>query len=143
MKVILILFLCLVAISCNQSTPSDELIKQVRETELLFDKYAQEVGLKNAFLKYADDQAVLARNNKIIKGKEAIAAYFDAGDFSNIVLTWKPDFVEVAISGDLAYTYGNYRYTKIDSTGHKSMNSGIFHTVWKKQADGTWKFVYD
>ena len=110
---------------------------------MAFDNYAQEAGLKNAFLQYADEFAVIARNNKIIKGKEAIAAYFDQQDFSNIVLTWKPDFVEVASSGDLAYTYGKYYFTRIDSAGHKSTRSGIFHTVWKKQTDGTWKFVYD
>lgn len=36
-----------------------------------------------------------------------------------------------------------YTYSVTDSTGETKSSSGIFHTVWKRQADGTWKFVWD
>ena len=58
-------------------------------------------------------------------------------------LIWKPDFVDVSASGDLAYTYGAYTYSYKDSTGAIVEQGGIFHTVWKRQADGGWRFVWD
>jgi ketosteroid isomerase-like protein len=30
-----------------------------------------------------------------------------------------------------------------DSVGNKKDFKGIFHTVWKKQKDGSWKYVWD
>ena len=59
------------------------------------------------------------------------------------ILVWKPDYVDVSESGDLAYTYGKYTFTSRDSTGRKVVSKGIFHTVWKRQEDGSWKFVWD
>lgn len=57
---------------------------------------------------------------------------------------WKPDTVIVAESGELVYTYGKYEHLEKDSVGNlKISSSGIFHTIWKKQKDGSWKFVWD
>jgi len=58
-------------------------------------------------------------------------------------LEWAPDFVDVSSSGDLAYTYGKFTFSFKDSLGNKVENKGIFHTVWKRQSNGEWKFVWD
>jgi ketosteroid isomerase-like protein len=58
-------------------------------------------------------------------------------------LVWKPDYVDVSKSGDLGYTYGTYNYTSLDSLGNEQSSSGVFHTVWKRQEDSSWKFVSD
>ena len=57
------------------------------------------------------------------------------------VLTWEPDFADVAKSGDLGYTWGRYTYTSFDST--ESPSCGFYVTIWKKQLDGSWRFVFD
>ena len=51
--------------------------------------------------------------------------------------------MDVSESGDLAYTYGKYTFSAFDSNAKKIEAKGIFHTVWKRQEDGSWKFVYD
>jgi ketosteroid isomerase-like protein len=57
---------------------------------------------------------------------------------------WNPDTVIVAERGELVYTYGKYEHLEKDSVGNlKISSSGIFHTIWKKQKDGSWKFVWD
>lgn len=61
----------------------------------------------------------------------------------NETLTWKPTFVDVSKSGDMAFTYGDFVFTYLDSLGNKKQNKGIFHTVWKRQNDSSWKFVWD
>jgi ketosteroid isomerase-like protein len=119
--------------------------KEIIETELAFAQMAQKEGISKAFLTYAAEDAVLMRNNSLIIGMESIRESFNnqKTELGSVSLTWKPDFVDVASSGDLGYTYGKYVYTVIDSTGNEKTDTGIFHTVWKRQPDGKWKFVWD
>ncbi len=142
-----ILPLFLVLNSCNMETKEESMEKwkdEIRETELNFAKMAKEEGVAPAFLAYAAEDAVLLRNNKVIVGKDAIRTYYENQSTNKDVdLTWKPDFIEVAESGELGYTYGHYTYSFVDSSGSRVENIGIFHTIWKKQPDGKWLFVWD
>ena len=104
---------------------------------------AQEEGLIKAFEFFAAEDGVIRRNKKIIKGKKAIADWYTQDVRPNETLTWKPSFVDVSQSGDMAFTYGDFTFTYFDSLGTKKENKGIFHTVWKRQSDGTWRFVWD
>lgn len=131
--------------SC-QSPPSIDLElikKEIMTTEEAFNQLAAEKGVKEAFLAFAADDAVLNRGPQMIKGKEAIANYFDQQTLQNVQLKWHPDFVDVSTSGDLGYTYGPFTFSAIDTSGQEITSEGYFHTVWKKQSDGSWKFVYD
>lgn len=122
---------------------TDQLKQEIRETEQAFAKMAMEEGVKEAFIAFAADDAVLNRSNRIISGKQAIKGYFDKQTLTEIKLLWEPEFIDVAQSGDLAYTYGPYTFAAKDSTGKIIEADGIFHTVWKRQPDGCWKYVYD
>ncbi|MGA8309112.1 MAG: nuclear transport factor 2 family protein, partial [Terriglobales bacterium] len=50
---------------------------------------------------------------------------------------------EMAASGDLGYTFGNYVLKSKDKDGHAVAHYGKYATVWKKQKDGSWKVVMD
>lgn len=134
--------------ACDDKTP-DAMIEnykmEVIQTEADFAEMAKEKGVLAAFLAFADENAVLMRGNKIIKGKANIKAHFEtqAADYNDFKLMWKPDFVDVSASGDLAYTYGKYTSKVLRNDGTTGEGAGIFHTVWKRQADGSWKFVWD
>ncbi len=133
--------------SCQPSQPDPRQAEQeIMEAEAAFSQMAEEAGIAEAFLSFAAEDAVLNRNGRIIRGKAAIETYFSEQDHSayqSVSLSWKPDFVSAASSGDIGYTWGSYDFTTIDTTGAKSVSSGIFHTVWQKQSDGSWKYVYD
>jgi len=136
------LFLVLLSCKTNNTMDSTEKWKQeICEAEQQFANMVQEEGIHNAFVAFAANDATIMRNNTLIKGKQAIDDFYK--DSHAKTLTWKPDFIEVANSGDLGYTYGTYHYTYKDSTGKEQVDTGIFHTVWKRQQDGTWKFVWD
>ena len=134
--------------SCTTDTEkgSAEIWKQeIIETELNFAKMAKDENIHQAFLAFAAEDAVLMRNNTLVSGKKDINMFFEnqpsiSNDQS---LTWEPDFVDVAASGDLAYTYGQFTFSYTDSSGAIIEHKGIFHTVWKRQADGNWRFVWD
>lgn len=118
---------------------------EIIKTEQEFAEMALNEGISKAFMAYAAEDAVLLRNNSLIIGKDSLRESYKNKklDLGKVSLTWKPDFVDVALSGDLGYTYGKYVYTTMDSIGNANVVEGIFHTVWKRQADGKWKFVWD
>jgi len=134
--------------SCTPDTGKDSTEKwknEILETEHNFAAMAENEGIRKAFLTYAAEDAVLMRGNILVTGKKDITGFFENQSFDDkeTSLKWKPDFVDVAASGDLGYTYGRYIFSYTDSTGTKRENTGIFHTVWKRQPDGAWRFVWD
>lgn len=58
-------------------------------------------------------------------------------------LTWTPIKADMASSGDLGYTYGNYVYTAKNKEGKTVTSYGKYTSIWKKQKDGQWKVVVD
>ncbi|MFH0736646.1 MAG: nuclear transport factor 2 family protein [bacterium] len=147
-SIILLIFviICFVFNACKTSNApqSTEKYKQeILDTEKEFETCVQNEGITAAFYKFAATDAVLNHGETLIKGKEAIREYYLNRNVENNKLLWKAEFVDVSASGDLGYTYGNYIYTTIDSTGKPGEFKGLFHTVWKKQKNGSWKFVWD
>ncbi len=140
-KFIQLTVLFLVISSCNSKKNKEYLKQQIIDTENNFVKSLQENGLHDAFLAFADDDAILIRGTQVIKGKKDIDKHYKNQNTKN--LFWKVDFVEVSKSGDLGYTYGEYIYSFQDSIGNQQKETGIFNTIWKLQNDGTWKYVKD
>lgn len=149
MQKILFLFLACAFISCNQQVDkSDKSEKEKWKSEILkaeadFENMAQEKSIPEAFIAYAADDVAILRNNKVIEDKKALSDFYNGDNYENVSLHWKPDFVDVSASGDLGYTYGKYVYKITDSLGKQQVHEGIFHTVWKRQSGGEWKFVWD
>jgi ketosteroid isomerase-like protein len=139
----LVILTVIMATACTSPSAKDaeKQKTQIIQTELEFAKMADEAGVAAAFYKYAADSAVIGRGGKIIKGREAIRDYYVKNLKPGTKLEWAPDFVDV--SGDLGYTWGEYTHSVPDSTGSMTESHGVFHTVWKQQPDGSWRFVWD
>ena len=139
MKIRTVIFFAILESCSPKSADNEKLKAEVIQAEKDFAQMAKEKGNAVAFYSFADDSAVIRRGPQIIKGKEAIKNFYSnqkGGD-----LQWSPDFADA--SGDLGYTYGKFIYSEKDSTGKVNEAKGYFHTVWKKQKDGSWKFVWD
>lgn len=117
--------------------------QEILQAEKDFSAMAATEGVSAAFLAFAAEDAVLNRNDEIFKGHDAMKSYFERSTLRNPSLQWQADFVDAAASGDMGYTYGRYIFSAKDATGKDIRAAGIFHTVWKKQPDGKWRFVYD
>ena len=138
----ILFFLC----SCeqkNNTTISDTSKTEILDAEKAFAAMAKKDGVAKAFSFYAAEDAAINYNDKLIKGRKDISVHYENKKYKDVLLEWTPEFVDAAASGDLGYTYGNYTYTTKDSIGNIISAKGIFHTVWKKQKDGSWKFVWD
>ena len=123
-----------------KKTTAEQSKDEVLDAETIFAKMAKEKGIHSAFMAFAADDAVLSRNNELIKGKKAIDLFYKGQGSKG--LAWTVEFVDVSAAGDLGYTYGHYSFTHLDKEGKVVESSGIFHTVWKK-IGGSWKFVWD
>jgi ketosteroid isomerase-like protein len=118
--------------------------KEIFQTEKAFEKMATEQSIAEAFFKYADENAVIKRgNDSLIHGREGIRNYYANPNLQNAIVNWTPDFVGVSEDGTMGYTYGKYEWKVIKDAGDTLISRGVFHTVWKKQKDGTWKYVWD
>ncbi len=143
----LLLILALSFSSCRQpGTKQDPeaLKKEIVQMERSFCKDLQTRGVAYAFYTYAAPEAVIKReNDTLIKGREAIKLYYSKPEYLQATANWEPDYTDVSADGTLAYTWGKFSWTGKDTTGKEFNYSGVFHTVWKKQPDGSWKYVWD
>ena len=143
-KQYIFIFLLLSACSIgNDQSKMGKAREEIVQTENDFELMAATKGLAEAFAFYADSAAALSRGSYVIHGKDSIRLFYMAPKFKGVKLDWKPDFVEVSKANDLGYTYGKYTFSTQDSTGKVAVSRGIFHTVWKKQTNGHWRFVWD
>jgi uncharacterized protein (TIGR02246 family) len=94
---------------------------------------------------YTDDGNVMVPNSPMMTGKGAIGkAMKDALADPNWSLALQPVQVEVSKGGDLGYTRGTYVLTATDPASKKAVTEkGRFVTIFRKEADGSWKAVQD
>jgi ketosteroid isomerase-like protein len=94
---------------------------------------------------YAPDAVAMNAGYPATVGVAAITklneqAFTDA----KYALTFSSDRVEVAASGDLAVSHGSYKVTTTDpKTGQPVTATGSYVTVYKPDAAGVWKAVWD
>ncbi len=137
-----------IALSSAQADPRDDVMSADRE----FAKLAAAQGNRAAFVSFAAHDAMMFHPGVgPIKGHDAISASFDSADG---LLEWWPEDGVVAANGDLAYTWGYWRYSakdgaKGDMSGNTSGGekrsktaTGNYVTIWRK-LDGRWKWVVD
>ena len=140
-----ILLSCSSPKSSNESKPDNENAKQeIEKAEKDFAQMAADKGIAEAFYFFADPDVTIKRqNDSLIHGKEAVKKFYSAPFYQKATVKWSPDFVDASIKGDMGYTYGKYVWSSTDSAGKAITFNGVFHTVWKKQPDGNWNYVWD
>ncbi len=126
-------------ISCQQHINNTAQYKQqMIKADSAMNEMAAKEGFNNAILFYADTNIVKFEGEQLpLIGKAAFAKSFNKNtDLKTI--SWKPVNAEVAQSGDLGYTWGNWKLVAGDTTYY-----GNYFTAWKKQKDGSWKVALD
>jgi ketosteroid isomerase-like protein len=142
------LFLFLLVLSgCSPKSETKNLtyVKlEIVKTEKDFEKLVSEKGIAEGFYQFADSNAVIKReHDTLIIGKDNIKNYYLNSKYANASVTWSPEAVTVSDAGDMASSYGKYVWTYTDESGKQQVLKGVFHTVWKKQKDGSWKYIWD
>jgi ketosteroid isomerase-like protein len=115
----------------------------LRQLEDDFMTAAAEHGAEGYMSYYADDAAELPNGAPALEGKASIIKTMGFLNDKNNHLTWTPLFADMAASGDMGYTYGNYEFRAAGKDGKPVVEHGKYTSIWKKQKDGSWKVVLD
>jgi ketosteroid isomerase-like protein len=79
-----------------------------------------------------------------IRGRDAVMkSWSDFFDPDGPTLTWAPTSAAVIGAGDLGYSTGSSVLKGKDAKGALVERRGEYLTVWRKQADGAWRVVFD
>lgn len=138
MKYILLIVICLVAQVYAQGQSA---LQEMVTTEQAFSKMAEEKNTRDAFLAFIADDGLLFRPGAV-NGKKWMLEHPVPPSDKRPLLAWQPAFAGMSVSGDMGFTTGPWEF-KADIKDEKPAGYGHFVTVWKKQADGSWRFVVD
>lgn len=135
---------CLAASTAFAAAPDKEKLKaEVAAAEHAFAAMAQEKGVLAAFEHFAaPDVAFVDTDPRKWRGLEAVRQRMGKTP-PNLKLSWSPLFVDVSDDGTLAYDYGRYESRLTGADGKESVRTGFFLTIWKRQPDGSWRYVMD
>ena len=91
---------------------------------------------------FAGEGVALGNGAAPLIGKVAVVkgANWSAKDYQ---LTWTPTDAQMGPSGDMGYTWGHFEGQSKDANGNPVKTSGRYITVWRRQADGSWKVALD
>lgn len=118
-----------IAVALLAAPPPASSPEAVVHAERAFAAEVSAKGFKKGFLAFAADDAVLFQPG-VVNARASLGALPDAPP-ENPPLDWWPEWAGMAASGDFGFT-----------TGPASIPVRYF-TVWRKQADGSWKWIYD
>jgi ketosteroid isomerase-like protein len=108
-------------------------------------EWSAAVGNIETFVTYvAPDGVIQAPYEPAVVGVDNIRAWgtkmFAAPGFT---VSWQPQTVEVAASGDMGWTAGTYTFSAQGPDGTPMTDHGKYLCTWKKDASGAWKVAYD
>jgi len=141
----LALGLILALTACQPADQSVAAAEAVRAADLAWAQTFVKKDLEAGAATMDANGVVLAPNAPIVTGGPAgfrglIGGFFSLPGFAG---GWEPTTVVASRSGDLAYSYGTYELGWDDPTGKRITDRGKYATIWRKQADGSWKVALD
>jgi len=132
--------LCLLALAASPAVA--DLAEDVRCREIGFSKSVENQD-RERFASFIDPDARFV-GSKVDRSPEAITeawAVFFTDELPSI--KWRPQFLEVLESGDLALSRGPYRIIDRNEQGEVTEAWGTYNSVWRLNADGEWLIVFD
>lgn len=104
---------------------------QIEAAERAFAADGLALGVRDSFLKHMADDAIVFRPGPV----NAKALYEKRPSSKALRLEWWPQKVVIARSGDLGLSIG--------PAVINGQRGGYYATIWRKQPDGQWKWIYD
>lgn len=139
MRVFCLALLCL---NCGRTTDTELEAMRLLKADWSFAKMSLEEGAAEAFRHYlAEDAKLLPAFGDPIQGADTIYDIMKPG-YENISFRWEPKEARVADSGDMGYTWGEYRMTIPSESGGTVTRTGKYLNIWRKIGD-EWRVIVD
>jgi ketosteroid isomerase-like protein len=121
--------------SACASIPAPHPAEQIAAAERAFAADGLTMGVKGSFLKHSAADAIFLQDGPVNVHADFAAQPDPKPDEKRPPLVWWPSWVGIAKSGDLGISTG-----PVEVGG---VRRGHYFTVWKRQSDGGWKWIYD
>ena len=132
--------LVLLCAAQQQSITRGEDERTIRATDAVTLKAAQEKNAQAAAANYAEDATWLPPNGPALRGRDSIrAGWAQMVALPGFTIDWQITQLDVARSGDMAYTIYAYQMSFSGSNGAMVKDRGKDLVVWKKQPGGEWR----
>ncbi len=144
MNKILVTLMVLNLAGCSSTVKDDAESKRMEiiNTDKAFSAMSAEKGMREAFVAFAADEVIKPQDGgQPVIGKESLMRSFEGAPARDFVLTWTP--LKADASGDLGYTFGNWERKFKTPSGSDTTVYGNYVSIWKRQPDGSWKYVFD
>lgn len=141
MKYILLALTLFASMGCaSQQTPGSAIdtaqaLADMQRAERGFAHASMTLGITPSFQAYVAPDGIIFRPGPVPAVETLASDVDEPGD----TLDWWPSYGGVAASADLGYSAGPWQYTRANGRSFY----GYYVTVWRRQADGAWKFVLD
>ncbi|HTS44886.1 MAG TPA: SgcJ/EcaC family oxidoreductase [Puia sp.] len=144
-KTIFILATLMAGLGCNQQkTDAKAEGEKLMQTSRDMAQAALTKDVEKTLGYWADDAVLISAGQPALNGKKEIRQMVEASfKTPGFKISWEPLRADVSASGDMAYLVEKSQITFTDSTGKSITTHSNAVTVWKKQADGSWKNVAD
>lgn len=138
-----ILFLSVIFVSCVQTSDDVESQKTaILSTDRAFSAMSAEKGMQAAFIAFAAEEVIKPQEGRQpLVGRESLIKSFETAPSRDFVLTWEP--LKADAAGGIGYTFGNWTRKSTTGSGSDTTVYGNYISIWKRQDDGSWKYVFD
>jgi ketosteroid isomerase-like protein len=137
----LLLLLAVSPLAFSQKENSSPALSSLVEAERSFARTSVEKGIRASFYEFFADDGINFQPHPT-NTREAIRKQPAPAQRPPITLNWEPVYADISRAGDLGYTTGPYWVTD-EGPQHRPTRHGYYFSIWKKQADGSWKVVID
>ncbi len=138
--------IALMMTACNQPADThDADVQAIKDAEAQWNKDYVAKDVDKVVAHYADNAVLMTPGAAALSGKDALrGALKEMLSDPALTLQFQASVVDVSKSGDVGYTEGSYTLTATDpQTKQPIHDHGSYVTVYRKQADQSWKAVSD
>jgi len=133
------------ALSCTDKKPDNKAeAEKLMQLSKEWSKAAGSGDIEKTVSYWDEDAILMSAGQPTLKGKHAIRQMVEESfKIPGFHISWEPLSVEISENGDMAYLIERSQVEMKDSTGKTLMHHNKAVTIWRKQADGSWKNVVD
>jgi uncharacterized protein (TIGR02246 family) len=145
MKKTVIIILAIFTLSCTEQKVDTKIEgDKVMQLSKEWSEVASKGDVNKTLNYWAEDAILISAGQPPLIGKNEISKMVEESfKIPGFRISWQPKSVVVSKSGDLAYMIEDSQMSFLDSTGNTITENNNAVSIWRKEADGSWKNILD
>lgn len=129
----------------RRAAPTGDPTAGMIEADRAFARATAERGADGWTEWFEPEGSLIRGSGEIVGHADIRAAMEPLLSDATVRLRWSPSRAVASEAGDLGYTVGPYEVVRLEAAPGEDpvLARGLYLTVWRRQADGSWKVVAD